>query len=292
MSYKLRLRQGLSLKYKLALTQNRIRQWYEHFGGKVYISFSGGKDSTVLLHIARDLYPDIKAVFCDTGLEYPEIKEFVKVISNVTIIRPKITFKETLEQYGWPIVSKEQSQYIHQYRVAKSEKTKDTRWNGNKHGQGKISEKWKYLIDAPFKISDRCCDVMKKRPFHLFEKESKLHPIVGVMASESSKRIQDYNKSGCNAFNAKRPISKPLSHWFDTDIWEYIKQFNIPYADIYNKGLERTGCMFCLYGHHLDIKKGHNRIDILKSLHPKVYKYCMDKLGMKNVLDWYPKKIQ
>lgn len=76
-------------------------------GGDVFISFSGGKDSTVLLDIARRIYPDIEAVFSDTGLEYPEIKEFVKTFPNVAIVRPKYSFKQILTKYGYPIISKE-----------------------------------------------------------------------------------------------------------------------------------------------------------------------------------------
>ena len=115
-----------------------------------------------MLHIARELYPNIKALYIDTGLEYPEVKQFVKTWDNVDIVRPKMSFKQVLENYGYPVISKEQSQYIHQYRVAKSEKTKKTRLEGNKWGRGKISEKWKFMINAPFKISDQCCNVMKK----------------------------------------------------------------------------------------------------------------------------------
>lgn len=75
--------QSWSLEHKIQVTQTRIIEWYERNDGKVYISFSGGKDSTVLLDLARRIYPDIPAVFVDTGLEYPEIKEFVKTIPNV-----------------------------------------------------------------------------------------------------------------------------------------------------------------------------------------------------------------
>lgn len=89
------LRQELPLEDKVRMTKMRIQQWYLAFESKVYVSFSGGKDSTVLLHIARSMYPDIPAVFVDTGLEYPEIREFVKSVSGVTIVRPEIGFKAT-----------------------------------------------------------------------------------------------------------------------------------------------------------------------------------------------------
>jgi len=281
----LQLRQSYGLYQKTVIAKSKIEQWHRHYKGKVYISFSGGKDSTVLLHLVRSLYPDVPAVFCDTGLEYPEIREFVKTIDNVTWIKPSMSFNKVIQKYGWPIVSKEQSQCIDQYRRAKSEKTKNTRWNGNPYGQGKISEKWKYLVDAPFGISDRCCHVLKKHPFKIYEKETGNHPYIGIMACESSKRIQEFNRFGCNAFKAKRPTSKPLSIWLEKDIWEYLKENNVPYSKIYDMGYPRTGCMFCLYGYHLD---PINKLDLMKKTHPRQYEYCMTKLNMKTVLEWYP----
>lgn len=103
----LRYFQSLPLDIKVAMTQTRLREWVNHYGvSGVYISFSGGKDSTVLLHIARQIYPDIKAVFVDTGLEYPEIRQFVKTFENVEIVRPKKTFKQVICEYGYPMLSK------------------------------------------------------------------------------------------------------------------------------------------------------------------------------------------
>ena len=61
--WELQQMQSLPLSAKVVMTQQRIREWYEHWDGMVYVSFSGGKDSTVLLHLVRDMYPDVPAVF-------------------------------------------------------------------------------------------------------------------------------------------------------------------------------------------------------------------------------------
>lgn len=87
--------QSWSLQRKIQVTQTRIIEWYQKNNGKVYVSFSGGKDSTVLLDLARRIYPDIPAVFIDTGLEYPELRDFVKTIPNVTL-----GMKNVLEYIG------------------------------------------------------------------------------------------------------------------------------------------------------------------------------------------------
>jgi 3'-phosphoadenosine 5'-phosphosulfate sulfotransferase (PAPS reductase)/FAD synthetase len=114
--------QSLPLEAKIIMTQQRIRDWYDYWNGDVYVSFSGGKDSTVLKHIVDNMWGvyDVPAVFVNTGLEYPEIQKFVKDIkagkfdcfnSNVEIIRPKMRFDEVLKKYGYPVVSKEISEY-------------------------------------------------------------------------------------------------------------------------------------------------------------------------------------
>lgn len=294
--WQLQQSQNLPLDAKIVKTQLRIREWYEHYDGQVYISFSGGKDSTVLLHLVRELYPEVPAVFCDTGLEYPEIREFVKTIDNVVWLRPKKTFREVIEDYGYPVVSKEQSEYLQQYRESNSEKLKQIRWEGNKSGRGKISKKWRYLSEAPFKISNRCCFVMKKYPAKAYEKETGLKVMTGEMTEESQLRKQKYLKSGgCNDWGAKRPKSTPMAFWTEQDVLQYLKLYELPYSSVYGEIIEidgklrctkcqRTGCMFCLYGVHLEDEP--NRFQRMKETHPEIYSYCMNKLGLKKVLEY------
>ena len=105
--------QALPLDIKIRMTQERIRQWVHEYGvDGVFVSFSGGKDSTVLLDIARDLYPNIPAVFVDVPTQYPELRKFAQMFSDVEIIRPKISFFQVCEKYGFPMISKEVSECV------------------------------------------------------------------------------------------------------------------------------------------------------------------------------------
>lgn len=113
--------QALPLERKIQITQTRIIEWYQRYNGKVCVSFSGGKDSTVLLHIARQIYPDIPAVFSNTGLEYPEIQRFVKSVNNVDIVTPSMRFDQVISTYGYPLISKEVAEAIYYARRIRSQ---------------------------------------------------------------------------------------------------------------------------------------------------------------------------
>ena len=297
----LRLMQSYPLDIKIEKTKLRIREWYEYYNGEVYISFSGGKDSTVLLDIVRSIYPDIEAVFSNTGLEFPEVVNFVKTIDNVTIIRPEMSFRKVINEKGYPIVSKSVSNCV---RLAKKniEDGKDTlrvrQIRGLEKGSKFNKKKWEFLLDAPFKISDECCNELKKKPFKKYEKETGKKPMMATMAAEGGVRKEAYLKTGCNAFNSGK--SQPMGFWTEQDVLEYIFTRKLPIASVYgdvveesdmlgNKtyrttGEQRTGCMFCMFGCHLE--KHPNRFERLKYTHPTQYRYCMEKLGLNEVLDY------
>lgn len=102
--------QSLPLAAKIRMTANRINAWVDQFGEEgVYISFSGGKDSTVLLDIARNFcgYENIPAVFVDVPTQYPELRDFAMSFKNVEILKPKISFMDVCSKYGFPLISKE-----------------------------------------------------------------------------------------------------------------------------------------------------------------------------------------
>lgn len=284
-------RQSLPLDSKIEFSKRRIRDFYEAMDGNVFVTFSGGKDSTVLLHLVRSIYPNVEAIFVDTGLEFPEVRKFVKTFKNVKVLKPSMYFKEIIDYHGYPVISKSISTAINRYRVTKKPEVKQWRkWGktdpitGKKLTIGVISKKWHFMIDAPFKISEKCCRVMKKVPSHNYMKETGKAPYIGTMASEGHSRKMDYLKRGCNLIDSKWPQSRPLMIWNDDDIWGYIKKFKLDYCEVYDKGYERTGCIFCMFGVHNE--KEPNRFQLLKKTHPKLYKYGMEKLKIKEVLEY------
>ena len=357
--------QSLPLEAKIRMTKERIEAWYESwwryeiydtatgktrfvtfdnrdysatppmketefiesaFPGAVYVSFSGGKDSTVLKHIVDSMYSDVPAVFVNTGLEYPEIQHFVREVKaekygcfnpDVEIIRPEMRFDEVIKKYGYPVVSKRVAGYVE--TAKRNPDSKRAKWiRGEEWTKFVTGGKWAFLIDAPFMVSAKCCAVMKHKPINQYGKLTGRKAIIGTMATESPNREQAWLVNGCNAFEAKTPTSQPLSFWTEQDILHYIKKFNVPYCPAYGEikvddnpefegqmnwidylecyepqdhlvttGCNRTGCMFCMFGCHLE--KEPNRFQRLKQTHPRQYEYCICGGEMVNG-KWQPNK--
>ena len=191
----------------------------------------------------------------------------------------------------------------------------------NEYSKKYDKSKYLFMLSAPFEISNKCCNVMKKAPAHKYQKETNRHPIIATLATESRLRTENWLKQGCNAFNAKEPTSKPLSFWTEQDILNYIRLYNVKICSVYGDiipdysdsdnldgqldiadlgliednrkykltGCSRTGCMFCGFGCHLE--KSPNRFERMKTTHPKQYDYIMRPkeqggLGYKEVIDW------
>ncbi len=289
------------------MSQARIREWYDHFDGNVYVSFSGGKDSTVLAHLVHDLYPEVPLVFSNTGLEYPEIQTFARKM-GAAIVRPKLMFSEVISKYGYPIISKEVGTTIYEARVHNDRHNAWIRRNeltgtriNPKTGELSPFQKTKWLPlarDTQFIISDKCCAVMKKGPTKSYERKTKRVPYIGTLTDESRLRELKWIQHGCNAFDGKRPSSQPMSFWKEQDVLKYIKDKGIEIASVYGDivstdkdgfgydampglecnlrctGCQRTGCIFCGFGIHLD-KDALTRFQRLAITHPKQYEYSL-----------------
>lgn len=370
--------QSLPLSAKIRMTARRINEWVNEFGEDgVYLSFSGGKDSTVLGHIIREVcgYKNIPFVFVDVPTQYPELKEFTQTFDNLVILKPKISFAQVCEQYGFPMISKVVSNCVsgarkyvkyldsqksnnailtdrqfHMLAMSdplgierrinkKNEQHKNLqigvipsgseyrlrRLNGElKDSKGNYSqfnqEKYKFFLDAPFEISDLCCDIMKKKPVHDYEKKTGRKPIIATMASESVIRTKKWLQDGCNAFNVTKPHSNPMSFWTEQDVLLYIKENNLPICSVYGEvvtdyeavgqcenqmsfadfgifdkerpllkttGCQRTGCVLCGFGCHLEKESRFLR---LKETHPKFHNllYILKNNGVTyaEAIDW------
>ena len=237
--------------------------------GAVYVSFSGGKDSTVLADLAAKVCKrygyTLYLLFVNTGLEYPEIQKFVKTFAEwlretykievvLDIVRPEMRFDEVLKQYGYPVISKGVSNAIrsaknsirnkvYSYRLCQLGVSREEYGglfdDGKYNYEEKIEKskfkrhKWRFLLDADFESSEECCFIMKKAPAKAYQRESGRLPIIATMACESMEREAAWLKNGCNAFNAKEPKSTPLAFWTNQDILHYIKKYKLPYCEVY-----------------------------------------------------------
>lgn len=322
----LKTMQAWDLDRKILVSQARIMEWYKRHGCRCFVSFSGGKDSTVAAYLAaqacRMLGCRLVLWFSDTGLEFPEVRDHVETygkwleehfgIETETVIdHPKdrkgnrIRFRDVVLEQGYPIISKRTSRKIHDVRKLGYGCYAARCFDGTETGLFDM-RKWKYVIEAPFEVSDRCCEIMKKRPARNFEKRTGLAPILGTMACESQNRRDEWMKHGCNAYDNKDPASRPISFWTEQDILEMLVRCGIPYPSVYGEiqkdgkgkwhatGYPRTGCMFCGFGCHLE--KEPNRFQRLKQTHPKVWEYCMKPaaeggLGMREVLEYIGVKV-
>lgn len=250
-------------------------------------------------------------MFIDTGLEYPELREFVKTIPNVIWLKPEMNFKKVIQTYGYPLISKEVSQKIYIARRCPAGvcagRFESNNEHAQKYGNRYSMAKWKSLKDSNVPISHMCCEIMKKRPAKQYEKKSGNKPIVGTMTCESQNRRTSWLRHGCNSFDSNRPISQPMSFWTEQDVLEYLSFTGIPYAPVYGDIIQdsngkyhttkcdRTGCVFCGFGCHLE--KEPNRFQRLKITHPKLWNYCMKPwseggLGMKEVLEYIGVKTE
>lgn len=265
------------------------------------------------------MYPDVPLIFVNTGLEYDSVRlKGIELADQV--LRPKMNFADVIIKYGYPIISKEIAQALHDVTIQAKrngcEKRSTHLWNRSFNPNSDYSKKYPqfsksrydWLNDAPFLISHKCCDVMKKHPAKMHEKTTGQKPFIGTLATESRLRKTKWLKHGCNAFEEKRPTSQPLSFWTENDILQYIIDNQLSIADVYGDvvyydkngeystnpfginmdlkttGAPRTGCVFCMFG----ITQDPNRFLRLKEIEPLKYDYVMrggkfDESGM-----WIP----
>ena len=264
-------------EHKVTEACHRIESLYYETHGKCYVSFSGGKDSTVLLALIKlceEVYTiptgAIPAVFSNTGIELGVTVDFVRWVkdnyySNVQIIRPDVSFDWVLKNEGKPMLSKLKSEYLGRWKHGNRTRSvmqnliQGKTNNGKKALKLKLADKDMHMIhdDFPIQASKKCCLYLKKKPFKKYAKqEGMLGQLTGIRAGEGGAReLNEHTRmlSGnthiCTTVNKEGFINKsPLIDWTDEDVDEFVAEYNVPLSDAYTKyHFHRTGCMACPY---------------------------------------------
>lgn len=271
----------MTLDDKVTEACHRIEELYYETDGHCYVSFSGGKDSTVLLALIKmceEIYtiPEnaIPAVFSNTGIELGITIDFVKWVKenyypNVAVIHPLKSFDAVLKENGKPIKSKQKSKDLYQYHYGKRTDALlllllagRTKTAGKLSAKHKFGDKDMHMLHDGFDIkpSNKCCDWMKKKPFEKYAHEMGLRGTMqGVRVAEGGAREAAANRrigtGGKLCTWLKNGIIQkaPIIDWTDEDVEAFIQEYNVPLSDAYTKyGFNRTGCMACPYSRHVD----------------------------------------
>ena len=260
---------------------HRIEELYYETEGHCCVSFSGGKDSTVMLALIKmceDIYTipvgGIPAVFSNTGIELGVTVDFVKWVknsgwySNVQIIRPEVSFDWVLKNQGKPMKSKMKSEMLHRWHRGIKSKYVTDRLLCGKSSSGismartKLADKDMHMVheDFPIVASNMCCNYLKKKPLDKFAKANGISgEAMGIREAEEGTRkiaAQRRIKEGgrlCSWTRHNLIHKAPIIDWTDEDVEEFIEKYNVPLSEAYTKyGFSRTGCMACPFSRRVD----------------------------------------
>lgn len=272
----------------------KIKSTIEKYGEEnFYLSFSGGKDSTVLSALLDMACPGnkIPRVFANTGIEYRLILDFVERERErehpweLVILKPTKNIRQMLEEEGYPFKSKFHSRAVLEFQTGRGNnilctqyRTQSSPWSARSCPNCllyQFENGWDKI-----KISDKCCDRLKKDPLHKYEKEfGKTIPIIGIMPAEGGRREKAkcvvFNNDKLKAFQPLVPVTKEWEDWF-------IDAYNVEICDIYKPpyNFNRTGCKGCPFALHLQ-----EELDTLEKFFPAERKQC--EIIWKPVYDEY-----
>ena len=268
---------------------NIIRDVIHKYGeDKFYISYSGGKDSTVLHYLIDEALPGnrIPRVYADTGIEYNDVKAFVRSMADhddrITIIKPSVNIKQMLERDGYPFKSKEHSNIVRVFQNSGRGLTVNRYLSGDCRNPCPQVLRYQFSDKNTLKISDKCCRRMKKEPFNNWMKANgKAVTMTGMMASEDGqrKRIESCIITEKDGHLKKfHPLLKASEEWEE---W-YIRERNIKLCKLYYPpySFKRTGCKGCPYALGLQ-----EQLEVMYTLMPDEYRQC--EIIWKPVYDEY-----
>ena len=274
------LRQPLEEKIRISL--EIIKKFYDELNGNVDVSFSGGKDSTVLLSLVRTLYPKTVGIFANTRIEFPETLHFVANTPNIISLRAETRPWYVYRHIGYPIWSKKVSKRMEVIQKLPKSKQLEKANSRNKQGEIYLDKKHQYLLEAPFKISNKCCFYLKEQQLIKWQEEHKSGTYIGLRAQESHTRKILLAKYGFQTSMDHHPKCYPIIFWREKDIYEYIIKYHLEINPLYDAGFNRQGCAGCLMGS--DTEELVKHIRYMRRYHLKYWNYIKNMLAFKKVL--------
>ena len=220
-----------------------------------YISYSGGKDSNVLSALVDLALPcnQIPRVYADTGIELTSVRNFVRERedSRIVIIKPSVPIKKMLEEEGYPFKSKEHSYRVYRYQrdgiITKEIQRYLTM--GSFGCPGVL--RYQFEEGTALKISDKCCDRLKKDPIHKWQKENnKPYGMLGIAGGEFGRRSRAqclvFKHNKLKNFQPLAAVNREWENWF-------IEKYEVPLPSVYCPpiNLDRTGCVGCPFNRSL-----------------------------------------
>lgn len=303
--------QSLPYEVKVGKAKQRIREFIQgcdDLGYDTHVSV-GGLDSITLLCLIRSMNIDIPAV----SVSVLEDKSIVRVHKDLGVImlKPLKNKHEILQEEGFPVISKKIATKIMalqdpteanatiRHAIITGECGEKGHFATNSRMQ--LPQKWLELFGGyenenegvhykvpPFKVSSRCCEIMKEKPCDLWAKEHNSKPFLGLMASEGGRRQDALEEHGCNYFGKTTIRSAPFAPFLRQDLLQLALDLNVPVPEIYGRiergpngvlyttGAQRTGCEMCGFGIHME-KRPH-RFDKLYDRNPKAWDYWMNNV--------------
>jgi len=251
-------------KHPIIPASEMISLAIERHGDKLTLGWSGGRCSTVVLHIALQIDPDIKVVYGNTGIEFPENIEYVHKVAdswgvNLHELHPETTFWKIVEEHGMP-----------RFR----------RFGDNKTV--------KYLTRLGVTTPRRpyCCYLLKEKPRFKFYKEHGIEGnITGMRAAESRARARTFNRRGILYKLISGPkiwVYHPIALWPTQGVLNYLKENDIPRNPVYDTQ-ERNGCWACTAYEGWE--------ENIMNYSPEMYKMLQKKRGVMLMDDYIPDQV-
>lgn len=310
--------QALPYEYKVTYAKGLGREFFEQMKGQVFCSVGGLDSITLLLFLRKHVNSDIVGVSL-SSLEDKSIQRIHASLDNMVFLKPYKTKVQVIKEHGYPVISKDKAGKIQLLQnptennstVRHAIMTGDTGAYGGwrKGTRMRLPQKWLNLFGgpenekygtayqtAPFKVSPDCCYYMKEKPADDWAKANKVHPYMGLMASEGGQRQKALMKNGCNYYGKTVQRSCPFAIFSRTDLLQLALDLDVPVPEIYGEirqqrdgtlettKAKRTGCTMCGFGIH--IEKRPHRFDRLRETSPKEWGFWMYKMGWGRVLDY------